>query len=150
MRSDDKCESCGRKYNWFEKVFKGEYLKHCAYCGKSFCSQCIKYFGDNYYRFPICQDCLNKGNFVKTWPSTYLGKIPIDYNFKTLPISSDYYKNKDLSLWELRISAGVKGFDGIYNVTYIRYVESEETESGGVYKYSVWKATGVAFRLRKK
>ena len=59
-------------------------------------------------------------------------------------ISTDWYASLDRAEDELRELARQHGFDMVINVTKEKDTESEPTEKGGTYYYTVWRLAGEA------
>lgn len=116
------CHKCG-------KDICSECASVCKECGAASCKECsLPSKNDAFYYLcgsekeslvPVCDFCLkahssyikalelynnsiSKDNEVKTWPLTYQGKIPVDG--AGMPLSSDYFQDKDDALKSLRIT----------------------------------------------
>lgn len=169
MAKARNCYKCDSKFGLFR------WRSHCEECGRTYCSDCIVKFREyTWYAFSppsnryrnnyLCIDCWNKQirefdnkyldsleryKTVESFPKTYRGKIPINRNIPPDTIKSDYFRNRDDSLDQLKITALMHGYDVMYNVEWIKKTESESSESGkGTYYYSVWKAVCTAGKLK--
>ncbi|HPD39393.1 MAG TPA: hypothetical protein PK411_13695 [Mesotoga infera] len=103
---------------------------------------CGGYYGDSYYTLPICPECNAAGNYVRTWSVNYQGKVFIDNRYKPVPLVSQWYREKETALGELRIRAGRMGYTAVIGVSY-----TYTTDRNGNYIYKIWYATGDAYVL---
>lgn len=162
------CYKCDSKFGLFK------WRNHCEECGRTYCSDCIvKFKKYTWYAFSapsnrykndyLCKNCWNKRiktfdkkyidacrkyETVESFPKTYKGKIPINKNIPPVTIKSDYFRNRDDSLSQLKITALMHGYNVIYKVEWIKETESESGSGNGTYYYSVWKAVCTVGKLK--
>jgi hypothetical protein len=79
---------------------------------------------------------------VEWWPYTYKGYIPINPNHGRDELSSDWFREQEDARWQLQLMAAKRGRTIIYDVE----LESEirEHESNERFKFSMWRAHGIA------
>ncbi len=170
MNLPKNCCSCGSKFN----IFRWRHT--CCHCNKIFCSSCThgfdhykNYVGNNpvlkYLGKNLCFDCWKevfegfhnkyydscaKANGIQCYPINYKGKVDVDKNIPCLRIVTPYNKNRDTSLFQLKVTALVDGYDVICDYYPEKKTNSEPSENGkGIHYYNTWSATGVAYKKKK-
>ena len=161
MTSDKNCPDCERSFGFFRWRWK------CDICSIVRCNNCMEKIPDfKWYLeapFPkgkMCKKCrqekvkpalasyskiLEKAENLPTWPVTYKGKISYDRNLELQNIESNWHKNRDHALQQLKVTAALNGFDLVIEVQFIKDTDSTSSNNGkGTYYYSVWKAIGKA------
>jgi hypothetical protein len=165
------CIRCGKKLGIFRKRFR------CTMCGAICCKQCHRIMPDQLeditvpvFDYPagtiICVTCFQDvvpvgeekmaaartgATRIDTWPASYRGQIPVDTTKPVHQIASPYFKDKQMALNSLRVTAAFLGCDLVYEVRYDRETKNQPTESGqGTEPYSVWRAMGSAGKRRSR
>jgi hypothetical protein len=118
------------------KSYKKGYL--CNYCWSKLFKSEVEEFDSN-YRYII-----SNLEIIECYPKTYKGKIKINNKVKPIQLESNYNKDKDDSIAELKITTYIKGLDVVYELNWL-----SKKEEDGNYIYKVWKATAKAAKLLK-
>ena len=130
------CSICKAKYGW---LF-GPSQVECGLCNASICNNCAR--DTDYYAQYICVSCAAVNPDIEVWSSRYKGRLPA-HSASYLTLTSRWYKDKDLAIWELKYWAAKNNFDIIYDLDF-------KTEKKGYnYIFTVWQASGKAARLEK-
>jgi hypothetical protein len=159
------CLRCGRKLGVFRKRFR------CTMCGAICCQQCLRTVPEQIeditvlvFDYPagtnICVTCFQEAipageekmaaartgaGRIDTWPATYTGQIPVDTGKPVHPIESRYFREKQLALNALRVTAAFLECDLVYEVRYEKEMRSEPDET-----YPVWRALGSTGKRRTR
>ena len=131
--------------------FIGEYLPQessegsvCDYCGKGFIDKMRKENLKFYKKYENAEENADKIN-IEVFPETYKGNVRADEKIQQLTIESDFFKNRDESLRQLKFACLIYDLDLIYELRYEQKTFSEDVSKpnqkvGGTYYYSKWKA----------
>ena len=166
MYKHKKCPYCKKRFGLFR------FRHYCEECRKMYCSNCIieydeyKWYSgekptDKYKNDYICKICnevvlkispfhRNYINAIKniesivTFPKTYKGKISLSKNSDIIEIESEYFEDRNDSLYQLKVTALVRGYNILFDIEYSKKTKDHNTGGGGVYYYSVWSAYGKA------
>jgi len=136
----DKSKYCGDCINympgdaWSVKLLKSESDRYSV---SWLCKACQTKFSSDKRKM---QDAINNNESVEIVSKNYRGYKRT--STKDIRLSSDYYKDRDDAVEELRILASFYDCNLIDNFEFIKDSDEESTESGGTYIYTVWKAVG--------
>ncbi|HRX66101.1 MULTISPECIES: hypothetical protein [Mesotoga] len=133
-RGDDVCCVCGKEFS----IFRWKWFS-CSFCGKPMHFFCDSPYGDSITSLHACPSCLAAGNHIRTYSANYMGKVFVKSGYRPIELESNWYKDKETALGELKILAGVSGYTAVLEVKYIY-----DTRRDGNYIYKIWAATGVA------
>jgi hypothetical protein len=160
-----RCLRCGKKLGLFRKRFR------CTMCGAITCKQCQRAVPDQLeditvpvFKFPagtiICVTCFQDmvpraeekmaaartgASRIDTWPASYKGQIPVDTAKPVHQIESRFFREKQLALNALKVTAAFLGCDLVFEVRYEKEMRSEPDET-----YPVWRALGSAGKRRSR
>ena len=130
------CSLCNAKFGW---LF-GPSQHECGLCSAIICNKCARDI--DYYAGVICASCATVDPNIEVWSSRYKGKLPA-HSGNFLSLSSRWYKNKDLAIWELKYWAEKSKLDIIYDLDF------KTDKKGYNYIFTVWQASGKASKLEK-
>ncbi len=157
LQNEGKCCCCK---NQLRKI---HFPVVCDECGGKCClSECSSPAPDTPYvqkwNGRLCDNCMKKkgtphkrkykkakegADRVEIWSSNYEGNVPINQSKGTKRLSTDFYEDRDEAELELQVKASYHDFEIIDDLSF-----QKETRSRGNYKYSVWKAEGLAGHRR--
>lgn len=169
-----KCAVCNKIEN--KSIFNiFSWFKKCGWCGILCCKDCRKSISEfsrseeksllreidrKYDESRLCTKCYSqyRRDFDKMTSAikshapielvskNYKGSKPVVGNKHT--IKTGYYEDREDAKKELITLARYFNCDIVLNVHYCKEVMEEDTQSGGVHRYSTWAYQGVAAKKR--
>ena len=159
------CTKCAKKFGLFR------WRRECTVCEQSLCSDCMNKIPD-FDKLPtqpfearrFCKGCYEShgapalkaynhacvvAGEVRTWPATYRGRVPYDPSCGTETVGSQWFRNRDHALYQIKLASAFRGHDLVMQVSYEKRTRSQPSHNGkGTYHYSEWRARGVAAKSK--